>query len=204
MRQCKWSTARPRTTFLLGSPSLGLFHEYGRPYDIRKLRRKWQLFIFHDNINNTNNICNSGIFEYKFWDELLTFVNLATLRRPPEALLYFCPGRTPKITLKSTIIWASNPLFRTRESHVTAVTLPNAWLIPKKNTGTVVLCFEPPAFCLQHIVTLVQNLLRWAVTSHVDCQQLFCRYWVLHQWTFLLIHFAQTSISCHTQGWIYC
>ena len=47
-----------------------------------------------------------------------------------------------------------------------------------------------------NILALLQNLLICAVTSHVNCQQLFCRYWVLHQWTFILVHFAQPCISC--------
>jgi len=56
---------------------------------IRKLGREWKLFIFHDNINHTNNICNSGIFEYKCRDEPLTFVNLATPRRLKQLAGYY-------------------------------------------------------------------------------------------------------------------
>jgi hypothetical protein len=54
--------------------------------------------------------------------------------RPPEAPLYLCPGGTLKIGIKSAIIWASNPLFRTNLSHVTDVTSLNAWLVSKKKS----------------------------------------------------------------------
>jgi len=45
--------------------------------------------------------------------------------RPPETPPYVCPGKSPKSTLKSAIIWGSNPLFQTGMGHVDHVTQQN-------------------------------------------------------------------------------